>query len=355
MSLQLTLFKRQLLPGRCLLILIAALAMATARAGNARDGGQEMPAASIQIELQATAMVDHAQVTLADIAHISGPNNAIVQRLKNLPLGAVPRSGEVVHLERDMLARWIRTRIGLDSADFAWSGAAVNDVRLRIGQLAGDSIAQQARLSLQAAVSAKGMRADIGVSQAPQDLAVPAGALELRVRAFADASLMAKHQSAWVDIWIDGVFLRTVPVGLEVSVFGPAYVLTKNMSEGQAVEPTALAVREVEWSGHASLPLPVAQANATQPGSEKTLETLRARRSLRAGETLTRAAVETAPLVQRGDFATLRSGQGGLELESRVEVLEDGGVGQTVRVKLPNASSSIMARVSGPGTVEIRE
>ena len=38
-----------------------------------------------------------------------------------------------------------------------------------------------------------------------------------------------------------------------------------------------------------------------------------------------------------------------------MEVLQDGMSGQRVRVKLPNASSAIFARVTGRGTVEVRE
>ena len=57
----------------------------------------------------------------------------------------------------------------------------------------------------------------------------------------------------------------------------------------------------------------------------------------------------------RGSYATLHSTQGLISLESRVEVLQDGNRGQAIRVRLPNASSSIVANVVGPGAVEVRE
>lgn len=60
-----------------------------------------------------------------------------------------------------------------------------------------------------------------------------------------------------------------------------------------------------------------------------------------------------APVVRRGGWATLRAGQGAVRLESRVEVLEDGWSGQSVRVRLPSATGAIVARVTGPATVEV--
>ncbi|HVI96828.1 MAG TPA: flagellar basal body P-ring formation chaperone FlgA, partial [Anaeromyxobacter sp.] len=110
---------------------------------------------------------------------------------------------------------------------------------------------------------------------------------------------------------------------------------------GDALEPSSVEIREVEWSGRTAPP--------ARPGSTA----LRARRPVAAGEPLTRAQVEAAPEVARGAAATLRARRGAVELESRVEILEDGFAGQSVHVRLPGASSAIAARVTGPGTVEV--
>jgi flagella basal body P-ring formation protein FlgA len=121
-----------------------------------------------------------------------------------------------------------------------------------------------------------------------------------------------------------------------------------------------LTVREVEWSGRGALPISVPTilpgTEDAKNGSPLAAATpLRLRHPVAAGQPVTRADVEAVSLVTRGEYATLRSVHGPIELESRVEVLQDGGPGQTVRVKLANASSAILARVTGPGTVEIRQ
>jgi flagellar basal body P-ring formation protein FlgA len=171
---------------------------------------------------------------------------------------------------------------------------------------------------------------------------IPAGRLEFRARPPSQADLLAKRLSLWVEIWVDEHLVRTVPVGFELSAFGPAYVAGRSQSAGEILEPSNLEVREVEWSGRDLLPV-----------ESSTRQALRLRRPLEAGAVLTRAHVEPAPALTQGAWATLHVRQGLVDLEGRVEVLQDGRTGQMVRVKLPGASASILARVTGPESVEV--
>ncbi len=61
----------------------------------------------------------------------------------------------------------------------------------------------------------------------------------------------------------------------------------------------------------------------------------------------------TRVLVARGSTAMLRSVDGAIEVESSVDVHEDGAAGQDVRVRLPGATADVLARVTGPGRVEV--
>ena len=66
-------------------------------------------------------------------------------------------------------------------------------------------------------------------------------------------------------------------------------------------------------------------------------------------------AASTRPAVRRGNLATLHSNAGMIQVESRVEVLEDGVVGQDVHVRLPGAAEGVLARVTGAGQVEVTQ
>ncbi|HJV47711.1 MAG TPA: flagellar basal body P-ring formation chaperone FlgA [Geothrix sp.] len=323
----------------------------------------------IQIELRRSVEVERPQVTLGEIAILNSEDAQALRSLKSLPLGRAPRAGGSVVVGQDGLERWIAARTDIDLDRIHWSGPRASSIRLASRIVEGDKVARCAKTSLAAAFARTGLRAEISLVRTPQDLRVPTGAVELKARPEAALQpaalegenglrsssnpLFSKKQSVWVDVWVGGNFIRTVPVGFDVSVFAPAYVATEDMPAGGALEPAKLKVREVEWSGRN--PLPVA-AHPTAGGEAKPVEpALKLRRPLMAGDAVTQAHVEPAPLVARGGYATLREVEGPIEVESRVEVLQDGFMGQTISVKLPNASSSVQARVVGPGMVEVRQ
>jgi flagella basal body P-ring formation protein FlgA len=165
------------------------------------------------------------------------------------------------------------------------------------------------------------------------------------------ATLLVKRRSVWVDIWVDERFVRTVPVPVEISVVAPAYVALRDLPAGEAIDARPVvadqfAVQDVEWSGRNTLPVSVA--------AEFGVGEFRLTHSLSPGQALTRADIAHVPLVLRGDMVTLRAHEGGISLESRVEALQDGDAGKAVRVKLSDASTSIVAYVIGPGLVELR-
>jgi flagella basal body P-ring formation protein FlgA len=65
------------------------------------------------------------------------------------------------------------------------------------------------------------------------------------------------------------------------------------------------------------------------------------------------AAAPRDPDVVRGQWASLRTSSGEVTLEARVEVLQDGLQGQNVRVRPAQATQPVVARVIGPGQLEV--
>lgn len=108
---------------------------------------------------------------------------------------------------------------------------------------------------------------------------------------------------------------------------------------------TGVLSSDIEWSGAARCSVRIADASAVP---RATGEPARA-------PVATPAASVAHPAVARGNLAALRSVSGAIALESRVEVLDDGAVGQDVHVRLPGASESVVARVTAPGRVEVAQ
>ncbi|CAB3759859.1 MULTISPECIES: flagella basal body P-ring formation protein FlgA [Burkholderia] len=345
----------------------SALTLLAVLSFNAHAGQDDV----VRIDLRGDVEVTHRNVSLGDIAVVRDSDDTRSRRLAALPIGSVPQSGVSVVVPRVVLGAWIEKRLGLRAGQIEWSGEASSRVHLAVSRVRGDLIGQRAEAALRAELETRGMHCMISLARTPVDVDVPAGALTMDVRQIAPPAIqdtagdrfVSKHQSAWVDLRVDGIFVRTVPVDFDVSVFAPTYVAARDLRVGQILDPmrpdpAQVKIEEREWSGRPTPPLRVATAldpaRKVEPVDAGDDSMMRVRRPVQAGRVLSKADVEPLPKVVRGDYATLREVDGPIALESRVEVMEDGQVGDAVRVRQTGASDTVVARVTGPHAVEVQ-
>lgn len=317
-----------------------AVALAFAPARPAAASGHGVPF----VELSASAEVGPGPIVLRDLARVVDGDPERRRRLESVKLGQVPSDGQVVRLARAAIARWVRARAGRDGATIDWRGAATCEVRRAQEIVAGAAIAERAIAAVRDTMTRRGLRAEVALASAPADLRVPAGGVQLRARALSPDAALARRLSVWVDAVGPSGAALTVPVLVDLSVFGPAAIAVEPMPAGSALDPSRVEIREVEWSGLASPPAEL------QPGVR-----LRLRAALAPGAVVTRSQVEPMPLVTRGGAGTLYASHGFVRVERQVEILEDGQAGQTVHIKIPGSAGTVEARVTGPGSMEVAE
>lgn len=353
--------------------------------------GTLLPAAgsrpSIRIELLAEAAVRSSRVTLGDIARITSTDDRSAKELRALPLGDGPVDDTSVSLGRESLIGWIEMHEQDDTGPIEWSGAPACRIHRVTQPIAGERIARSAEDRLLSLFKSLGLKAEVRSLRPPAEVAVPAGAVELRPRtppAFqadqvmalqakpGSSALFSRHQSVWVDIWVEGRFVRTVVADFNVSIYAPAYVAKQDIVAGASLDPSQLEVREVEWSGRSAMPLPVKSSGALQPrqaqakasGPSEAMEaerqpgdggvkTYRVRHPLAAGQVVSGRDLEPLPTVVRGSTVKLIETQGGIRIELPAVALQDGFLGHMIGVKVSSATKPVQAVVVGPGQVEV--
>jgi flagella basal body P-ring formation protein FlgA len=258
-----------------------------------------MGAPRVSIELLPQAEVAGEAVSLGQVAHLRSSELPLMRRLVDLPIGRVPRGGQPAPVRREALAQWIQRETGLAPAEIAWQGTESVQVVRAIRRVGGSEIAAAATQALLAWMAERGIPGEAGVSRWPRDLEVPARELQLRPRSLEGATLR-NRMLVWVDVWSEAGFVRTLPVAVDV-----AATPGTGGSRGAVVPPLG---------GQAS----------------------------------------TSPLlVERGGWATLRSRDGVVALESKVAVLQDGREGDHVRVRAPGGGGIVFARVVGAAQLEL--
>ncbi|MGJ7502489.1 flagellar basal body P-ring formation chaperone FlgA [Variovorax sp. ZT5P49] len=337
---------------------------ATVFAPPTATAGQSAPDPLVSIELRPQVTVDQSNVRLGDVAFLTARDLPTLRRLMALPLGPAPKPGSSALLDRETIVRWVEARSGLQTVDSAlrvqqpairWSGAGETEIESAAQQLSGETVVNAARSALLNWLSQRSVRAEVEPVSTARDIFLPPGTPTLRVRPLAGQAQPTRRMLVWVDAWVGDRFVRTTAVTFEVGAWAPLAVATTGVERGVNVDPVVLRgtmeAREVDLTTLRQ-GTPVA-ANARN-GSGLADGSQRLRRPLRPGEVLTSAHLEAMPAVTRGNTAHLLARSGDVSVESRVEVLQDGREGQLVRVKVPGSSGEVLARVTGPGQVEVQ-
>lgn len=312
----------------------------------------------LRVAMRPQAQVNQTQVALGDVADLASVDLSVLRRAMSLPLGRAPRTGDVVSLESERVQRWLFSQTGLRASQIEWTGAPSTDIRSASRQVSGDALVDAAQASLQKHLEAANtqknrfpVKIELHPLSIPMDLSVPANATALRVRPM-DSTPISKRMLVWIDVFAAEQFVRAIPIRFEVSVFATVPVAENTLKAGETLDSTELQQREMDITQLLNKNGGDIATFADEPDVQPAL--LRLRHNVQRGEVLTAAHVEKTPAISRGEWASLKAQHGLVALESRVEVLQDGYVGQTVRVKQANASSSIFARVTGPGQLEMQ-
>jgi len=83
------------------------------------------------------------------------------------------------------------------------------------------------------------------------------------------------------------------------------------------------------------------------------LEGCRAKHNLIAGRLVSMSRIEKMPVVEKGATVAIVGRSGRLEIRARGIALQNGNIGQTIKIRNIDSRKIVAARVAGSGTVEI--
>lgn len=298
----------------------------------------------VGIELRPEVTAARRAVTLGEIAYLRTPDMATMRRLIALPLGEAPRAGGEAILHRDALARWIRMRTGIGPERIVWTGPGLTAIRAFVQRVPSAHVEQTARVALQQWLQPRTTRFSAQSARPIQEIDLPPGNVKLTARPLPFNAQPASRMVVWVDVEVDGAFIRTVPVSFQVEAYRDAWVASTTTGAEAPLSAQLLETREVAVTVQpVALLTPIGAANAT--GRRST-------RRLRPGEPLTEDNTRQLAAVARGEMVALQFKAGAVRLEGRAQALQEGEPGEVVRVRMTGASMPVQARVLERGRVE---
>lgn len=294
------------------------------------------PSAStpMTIELPAAVWSGSVQLPLGDLANISTPDLNQLKRALNCVV-PVPEPGEfVARISREQLAALLERCLAIRRSDLVWSGAHAVSVHPRTGRIDGSMAAHDALREVRAALQDLAPQAIATLRSAPTDWEPPPGLVALHIRDVGRQLMGAGPRVLWVDAYANGQYVRRLPVGVGLEGAAAMGSMPTHIDTSAAMHPTSMGRNK---------------------GVLPPLHTLSASPSVEVATTPTPSAQARSgpPAILRGQPVRLVVRGGGVEIETHAEPLQNGSVGDVIRVRPRKSGEALLARVVAHGEVEV--
>ncbi len=301
--------------------------------------------AELRIDLPKQVTVEQSRVRLGQVATITGTDLEVVRQLVYLPLGTLSRGQQPHNLDRQQLSRWIRSTTNVVVDRVIWGGSPQTTIVLQSTAVRATEIETAARQSLEAWLAPRSDRHEIRLASRLSDLATDAGEVHLQGR-LNPADIPSRRMRVWVDVVSQGRPVQSIPVSFDVRAYRSALTAGNAFPAGR-IDKKQLVNAEVEITALAG------EAVTAEGGVGESADEWRTAQSIAKGGALLQANVGVAPMVVRGDWVEVISRRGGVSIQGRGQALQDGSVGDAVRIQVHGALGSLVARVLDKGRVEV--
>lgn len=332
-------------------------------------------AAETVVQLYPTAIVTSGQVTLSQIAALTGEGADLAAQWA---LTAAPAPGAEIVIDQDCVQQAL-IRKGINASTWVFRGASrcritrpmpvrasdatrientgdrvtTEPARLPVVTAPADAVARpQAADTLEAAIHAHltqrlaeyGGKPDIQLSPSVRDL------LQLSRPAYDfGIALRGEHPLGLVPlditIYRDGKVEQTRSILAEVSVVRPVVMAAGAINRGQIIGPEHVTLTEQAFDRP--------QRIATAAGDLKAFIGQRALRFINKNELLAPKDIEPVPLILRNDLVTVTVRRGGIEIKGVGKALASAAYGQAVELRNEVSKQTFVAIVTGPKTAEL--
>lgn len=141
---------------------------------------------------------------------------------------------------------------------------------------------------------------------------------------------------------VDGRVKANLALRTELEALAPVVVASGDLPRGAvlALKDVRLAEKDI--------------STLREPYREvDTLIGMGVRRDIKSGEVLQKGVLAILPVVHRGELVTLTVRSAGLVLTASGLALDNGGIGEMIRVRNSSSQKEVSGRIVGPGKVDV--
>ncbi|MCP4567853.1 MAG: flagellar basal body P-ring formation protein FlgA [FCB group bacterium] len=146
-----------------------------------------------------------------------------------------------------------------------------------------------------------------------------------------------------VEVYRDGALIDKGSVSLDIKCSADLLVPVRNIKRHEPLTPDLFTLKRFD----------ITKRTERMLGDNSHLQGSRAKQNLTAGRYVPLGRIEIIPDVENGDQVALVGDGTLLDIRVKGVALQNGNIGETIRVKNIDSRKILVGRVKSPGTVEI--
>ena len=296
-----------------------------------------IPGNPCSIRMRSKVSVKRPALILSDVADVSGEDNILVSRLARMPLGTV---NDVRLISRSEVVSLLRAAFPDAEVEVAGSDFA----RVTLSSRAPDpaEIAALLKAHLESVTPWRKEELEIRSLGNLEKVDLPLADVQLRV-AGRGVPMNYRNFLVPVEAVLDGRLLRTFWVKADVRVRAQVVQIGKPVAYGSTLAAGDLreVVEDIENPG-----IDYVRKSAEAVG-------MTAKRGLTTGELLSRNFLKESSLVHSGETVRLLARSGRIVVSTLARALQNGKLGDRIKVRTLDSDRSITAVVTGRGEVQV--
>jgi flagella basal body P-ring formation protein FlgA len=284
----------------------------------------------VTVSLPAEARVRGTEMTVGEVAVVTGTDPEEVRRVRETSLGYAPAPGYSRLMQSWMIQNRLREALpGTAATIDGKSACRIVPLTELVPRVAFENTAQAALDEIFA-----GREATITLHAPVRDLEIPAGD-----QPFELSSALTNHEvraGLWnvpLRVAIDGKAYQTVWTSWKVELFELLPVLRHDVRAGERLEPSTVELKRTR----------VTDSSSGRPLTDPMVTGAIALRDLRQGSVITSRDVRRPKIVQTGDVVHLQVRKRAVTARVAAEALEGGHIGDRIRVSV--AGGRVMTAV----------
>jgi len=299
------------------------------------------PVHALEIKVRDQATVQGSTIYLKDIASFHPETDPRVGVLARLDVASAPSPGKGVSLNGDFLKYKIGSAIsGKEDITLEVPGSMV--VKRTAHLISAAEIQRIFRDHVMSRVPWDPDKIVFEKIEVPETVALPEGKVHWEI-AERGSDRYLGHVAMTINFFVDGKQVRNVPVSGKITLRQAVVKASRKINPGQVLSKEDVTL-VAEQNGQLNKDVLTSLDEAVGKKSV---------RSIQPGQPITSQMIEDPPVVKKGNRVVIQAQSDVIKVTAQGKVMEDGRVGEEVRVMNMGSGKEVFAIVKGPGLVEV--